>query len=280
VPVKEGQPVKQGEILIKLDDRVASLLVEQAQAYYDAAAAQEREAGNLARQKEYKVTQQKAAIAAVEHRLAAAQKARERKQELYDAKQFSSAELEAANQLVEELKALQTVEETKLKEVELLNPEAGLIRARADAAAKKARREQARLTLDECKLTAPDDGTVLRILTSRGEILSSQPKQPAILFCPKEDRIIRAEVEQEFAGRVAKGMSATIQDDTTTSETWSGQVDRISDWYTHRRSILQEPFQFNDVRTLECLIRLDPSAANRKPLRIGQRVRVIIGRAP
>jgi hypothetical protein len=50
-------------------------------------------------------------------------------------------------------------------------------------------------------------------------------------------------------------------------------VIRVSDWYTHRRSILQEPFQLNDVRTLEWLIALDPG---QQPLRIGQRVRVTI----
>jgi hypothetical protein len=54
---------------------------------------------------------------------------------------------------------------------------------------------------------------------------------------------------------------------------WHGRVIRVSDWYTHRRSILQEPFQLNDVRTLECLIALD---RGQQPLRIGQRVRVTI----
>jgi hypothetical protein len=33
--------------------------------------------------------------------------------------------------------------------------------------------------------------------------------------------------------------------------------------------------QVNDVRTLECLIALDPDQA---PLRIGQRVRVLLGK--
>jgi hypothetical protein len=37
--------------------------------------------------------------------------------------------------------------------------------------------------------------------------------------------------------------------------------------------MLLEPLQFNDVRTLECIITLDP---NQPPLRIGQRVRVRI----
>jgi hypothetical protein len=50
----------------------------------------------------------------------------------------------------------------------------------------------------------------------------------------------------------------------------------ISDWYTHRRSIVQEPLQFNDVRTLECIIQIDPHAQMPK---IGQRVRVMLGSA-
>jgi multidrug resistance efflux pump len=279
VPVRENQSVKKGDVLLRLDDRLARLLVDQARADYDAAVAQEKEAANLARQKEYKLQQQRAAIDAAKHQLAAAQQTYQRKKELSDANQLNATETEAAAQLVEQLKAVQKAEEVKLKEVELLNPEAGVTRARADTAAKKARLDQAELGLDECRVKAPEDGTVLRIQVGRGELLGSQPKQPAILFCPHHDRIIRAEVEQEFASRVALGMAATVQDDTTTSETWHGKVDGISDWYTHRRSILQEPFQFNDVRTLECIVRLDKAETNAKPLRIGQRVRVIIAKA-
>ena len=36
------------------------------------------------------------------------------------------------------------------------------------------------------------------------------------------------------------------------------RVMRVSDWYTHRRSMLFEPFQYNDVRTLECLVSVEP----------------------
>jgi hypothetical protein len=50
-------------------------------------------------------------------------------------------------------------------------------------------------------------------------------------------------------------------------------VQHVSDWYTHRRSIMHEPLQVNDVRTLECIIRIEP---DQPPLRIGQRVRVIL----
>jgi len=41
--------------------------------------------------------------------------------------------------------------------------------------------------------------------------------------------------------------------------------------------MVMEPLQYNDIRTLECLIEVDPAPANQSPdnlLRIGQRVRV------
>ena len=68
-------------------------------------------------------------------------------------------------------------------------------------------------------------------------------------------------------------MPAVIEDDTRTGLRWHGKVKHLSDWYTHRRSMLQEPFQYNDVRTLECIVSVDSGGP---PLRIGQRVRVTI----
>jgi hypothetical protein len=52
-------------------------------------------------------------------------------------------------------------------------------------------------------------------------------------------------------------------------------VQEVSDWFTHRRSIIQEPFQFNDVRTLQCIIAVTEEPEGQK-LRIGQRMRVMI----
>ena len=77
--------------------------------------------------------------------------------------------------------------------------------------------------------------------------------------------------------RVAVGQEAIIQDSATGAGDWRGKVTRVSDWYSQRRSILLEPMQFNDVRTLECviggLVSKDPG---QPPLRIGQRVRATL----
>ena len=53
----------------------------------------------------------------------------------------------------------------------------------------------------------------------------------------------------------------------------SGQVTRIANWYSQRRTILAQPGQFKDVPTVECVIALD---LGNPPLRLGQRVRVKI----
>ena len=80
-------------------------------------------------------------------------------------------------------------------------------------------------------------------------------------------------MEQEFARGLAIGQVASIRDDSTGEGNWTGHVIRISDWYTQRRSVMPEALQYNDARTLECIIELD---AGQPALRIGQRVRVTL----
>ncbi len=82
----------------------------------------------------------------------------------------------------------------------------------------------AKFALKECSLHAPSDGIVLRVLTHVGEVLGGNPTAPAIQFCPKGPKIIRAEVLQEWAYRVAAGQEVTIEDDTFAGATWQGRV--------------------------------------------------------
>ena len=159
--------------------------------------------------------------------------------------------------------------------MQLAEPELEIKRAEEDVAAKQALLDQAKHVLEEGTLRAPGAGTVLRVLVRTGDVFGPQTRQPAMQFCPQGPRLVRAEVEQEFAGRVALGQPALIEDDATASPTWKGKVTRVADWYAPRRSLTQEAFQFNDVRTLECLVTID---SGQPPLRIGQRVRVTLGR--
>jgi predicted acyl esterase len=94
-----------------------------------------------------------------------------------------------------------------------------------------------------------------------------------VIFAADEPRVIRAEVEQEFAAGVAVGRKVQVQDDVDARVVFAGTVQRVSDWFLQRRTVFQEPTRYNDARTVECVIALEPE---HPPLRIGQRVRVLI----
>jgi multidrug resistance efflux pump len=274
VDAHEGDVVKADAVLFHMDDRLAAGRMREAEAALRAAQAELADARKLPEQQRIKIEEQQNAIEGVRHRLEGARQILARKRDLVRVDQLSSKEASAAAEIVKELEAAEKAEIGKLRELKLRDPSLTVARAEADVQAKEAQLDQAKRARDECLLRAPVNGTVLRVLVNPGDVLGAEPKQAAIMFCPTGVRLIRAEVEQEFAGRVAVGQAATIYDDSTSGPTWRGKVTRISDWYTHRRSILQEPFQFNDVRTLECLVAIDPGQPQ---LRIGQRVRVALG---
>jgi hypothetical protein len=80
---------------------------------------------------------------------------------------------------------------------------------------------------------------------------------------------------QEFAHGVKVGLPVIIEDDSSAAYQWEGKITSVSDWFTHRRFPMQEPFQFNDVRTLECIVEVYEKSQE-PPLRIGQNMRVMI----
>jgi multidrug resistance efflux pump len=276
--VHDGDPVKADAKLLRLDDRQAKHQLQEAEADLKAAQAQREEARSGVDQHRAKVAQQGEAIEAAQARVSAAKSALKKKEGLFKDGQLAREDLDAAADVVKEAEAALRGEQEKKRELLTVDPELLCDRAEANVVAKEARRDQARHALDECTLRAPGAGEVLRVLVGVGDVLGPQSRQPAVLFCPKRPRIIRAEVSQEFASRVRVGQPASIQDDTDpNSETWRGKVIRVSNWYTQRRSIMQEPLQVNDVRTLECIIAVE--SPNADSLRIGQRMRIVIGGA-
>ncbi len=131
----------------------------------------------------------------------------------------------------------------------------------------EARLGEANQALEEQTLRAPCAGTVLRVLVAPGDLIGAPVKGAAIQFAPAGPRIVRAEVDQAFAARVAAGQTAAIEDDVRSGVAWTGRVVRVSDWYTQRRLVSDEALQTKDVRTLECIVAVDSEAA--APLRIG-----------
>jgi multidrug resistance efflux pump len=281
VLVKENDSVKANAILLRLDDRAARYRVEEARALLEKSQTQLTKAKKAPEQHLAKMAQQKAAIQVARARVAgakhilAARKAQQKTDAIGRSRNdpILAEEIGSSAERVKEFEETETAERQKLRVLEAQDPRADVALAQAEAATMQARLRQAEQALEEHVLRAPVAGKVLRLFVTPGELVSLQPKQPVIQFSPDRPRIIRAEIEQVFSSRVTVGQETLVEDDGRSGHTWRGHVMRLADWYTQRRLVADEQLQLKDVRTLECLIMLEPG---QPPLRIGQRVRVTI----
>ncbi|MBI2808193.1 MAG: HlyD family efflux transporter periplasmic adaptor subunit [Planctomycetes bacterium] len=270
----ESTRVKKGELLLQVDDVMARFKIDEAKADEKASENQLAEAQQLPEVYKLQAAQQQAAINALGHEIKKTQsdrdtklKAVEEKSAIY--KTIKDFYTESLGQLAEKKSA----EEKKLKEINLRDPKLKIAQAQADLSAKRTRVKQAEEILKHFQVLAPSDGTVLRVYVHKGETLGPNPRIQALDFLPDADIVVRAEILQEWARFVKEGAEVSIEDDTYHGPAWKGKVKSISKWYAPIRTPVIEPFRFNDVRTLECIISVSSGDAQK---RIGQRVRGMI----
>jgi multidrug resistance efflux pump len=123
--------------------------------------------------------------------------------------------------------------------------------------------------VEEHVLRARTDGTIAQLNVQIGEAIGSNNRTPPVLFRPRGDLIVRAEVDQAHIDRVKVGMPVTLTNSGGPgSLQWKGTVERISDIIGPRRLITFEPGQYNDVHTCECIVHVE--ADPNHPLRLGQ----------
>ncbi|MDR3636762.1 MAG: biotin/lipoyl-binding protein [Isosphaeraceae bacterium] len=270
----ENQVVAQGTVLLRLEDAAARARLAEAEAALTLSRHQLEQARKLPGEQRERVEQQKSVQEAMAARLAAARQLLAQRQKSGQPAAVAAVEVSAAELEVRELEALERAEAQRLAELKARDGDAEIRRAESEVAVAEARRDQARLALDECRVKAPRPGTVLRILVGPGDILAAERGQPALLFAADGPQVIRATVEQEFAPRLKEGESVVVQDEADSTVSYRGRLDRVAGWYSQRRTVLHDPSQMSDVRTLECVIVLEPGQPR---LRLGQGVRVLIG---
>ena len=273
VLVRENQSVKAGTVLLRLDDRQGRSRVAAAAAVVQSAEAQLTSARRQPSRLRSLIAQQQADLDAASSRLAGAEKSLARQRRLVADKLHSPDEVGIAEDEVKALAAVQRAAQSKLDELRQQDWEGEVRRAEAELAGARANLEQAQQALDEYTLRAPADGIVLRLSISRGEVFSERTTKPAVLFGPDGPRVIRAEVDQEFARGLRVNQEAVAEDDVRPERVWKGHVQHVSNWYLPRREVMDQLLYARESRTLECLIALKPG---QPPLRVGQRMRVTI----
>lgn len=272
----EGQHVGVNEKLLKLDDESLVLRVEEAKAAVTAAEVEVDAAKLEQKLHPLRKTTQEAAVAAAGDRVASARRILEEKKTAKTFGTVTAAEIIAAEAEVRQFEQLEGVEKSRMKEVEAADPVLKVRAAEAKRTVAGVALKQAEKAVRDCVLVAPAAGTVLRVLVTAGEAVAPGTPQAPIVFLPDGQLVVRAELDQEFLGRVRSGMKATVRDDARAdSPTWNGRVLRVGQVVARRRSVMLEPGEMHDVRTVECVVALD---GNPEGLLVGQRMRVRLGR--
>lgn len=272
VLVKDGQAVRKGDPLLRLDDTLAKMKLAQAEAGVAAAEGALTKATDGLAVADLVHRQQELAIKAAKTKLADAKERLAKGEQLLKDENLGADAVKAGRKAVDLLEQAVEAEELKLKEIDARKPTGEAAQAKANLAAAKALRDMAKYGVQKCVLTAPADGEVLRVMVAVGYTFGPESKIPAFRF-GAGPRVVRAEVDQEFADRVREGQVAVIHDDTNTTRTWRGHVTRVAGSFLPKRDALGLPdaFAIGQPRMLECVIAFDEGQT---PPATGRRVRL------
>jgi multidrug resistance efflux pump len=192
-------------------------------------------------------------------------------------KQKSPIELEASEAAVKAAGLTLSAARLKLEKAKLEEPTYLRTLAEANKQGREIVKCEAEHARDQMACKAPADGTIIRSFVSEGSTFTIQSREPAFWFLKKGPLIVRAEVTQEFARRIVKGQTATVQDESDPKQEWHGKVVKVGDHFLSKRqgnSGLLDFMPASDDRILECIISLEPVA---EMPRFGQKVRVTLG---
>jgi multidrug resistance efflux pump len=277
VCVKEGVYVSDGAVILKLDDSLARNRLKQAEAAVKAATVDRDKAALDAERFPDQIPIHEAMVSAAGEQVTAAEKNLEAGKANSAIRKLGDAEIAAFEASIRNLKELKKVQEFQLtvlkKMLERKQPQLLVEAAEARLLAAQAEQELAQKAVDECVITAPGPGRVLRLHASKGGVIVPGGFTPAVVFAPAGQLVVRAEVEQEFLGRIQVGQTVVMEDDSRLdSPKWNGRVKSIASWVAQKRSLILDPGEINDVRTVECVIEVESDAG----LVIGQRMRARI----
>ena len=131
----------------------------------------------------------------------------------------------------------------------------------------QARRELSRYEVDVREIRAPVNGRIVRRATSPGAFVSAATS--LFVLEPDGRRVVRAELDEAFAGRVRPGMRAVVTRQFQSGAAYAAQVLRVSDLLAGP-SMPDDPTAKADTRVVSVVLTLTGA----QDLRLGERVLV------
>lgn len=255
IPVEEGQPVEEGDLLAGLDDAIWRQRLAEAEASLELARAERARLVNGAREETLEVARAEARLAAVQVSQAEADKQRAERlfaddaipEQNYDNFRFAYdiavARYRQAWARVTELEAAARTDEIEMAD------------ARIRLAASEV--DQARTMLEKTRLRAPTDGLVLRVDVEPGELVAPEHAEPVVTMANVDEMRVRAYVEELDALAVSPGQPVEVIADGRPDTRYAGVVTWIAPSMGPKQHRHHNPGEHVDVKVREVLIALD-----------------------
>ena len=290
--VKDGQDVKAGDKLYAFDTTILKRDLERANAAVAVQQTKVAEAREGAQQHGKKVDVLKQVVEAagdkmksqgdlynlIKGNLEKNYKAEKIPEGEWPARLGSNADLYKANVDWLVAKNEHAIKGAELAALKAADPQVHVKQAEAGVMQAEAEVDKAQAAIDLCTVKARTAGTVEQVKISPGATIGISTRDPALWLIPAGARVVRAEIEADFAHRVSNeliGREVTIYDNADPKLTYKGVVKRVGGTFLPKRT---EGLIPSDTRVLEAVVEVsDPAPAGKPPLRVGQRVRVNLG---
>lgn len=270
IPVREGDIVQPGDVLMQLDPRQFEHEVELAKAEIAQAEAERERLRNGAR--DFERAEALALHAAKLAELEQAQVAWNRLRRLRVESAVSQQELDDQHHKVRSLEAQVQAAHARAQLLQAPAREDELLIADAKIAAAHSRMELAKVALDRTVLRAMTAGQVLRINKEPGELAGPDSTEPVLVLADTSRPRVRAFVEELDAPRVQLGMTVTVVADGLSDRTYTGRITHLSPRMSAKQLWTDDPTERHDTKSREILIDLDHADG----LVMGLRVDVVV----
>jgi multidrug resistance efflux pump len=266
IPVKEGDFVQQGSLLVKLDDATQRQQVEMLKGELVYAQARLERLKNGAHRHER--LEAHALLSSREAKLKHAQQELDRISRLLVKNAVGEQELDRWKAEVNAHTGEVVAAKARRDLLEAPAREDDLRAADAQVAIAQAKLQLAQTELSRTELRAPARGQILDVHREVGELIDLNDEQPAVVMADTSRLRVRAYVEELDAVSVTPGMEARITADGLPGYAARGQVAEIMPRMSFKQVWTDRPDERFDVKTREVLIEIldEPRPASGTPV--------------
>lgn len=262
LPVIEGDEVKKGELLARVDDRDSVLqrevLLAKLQALENQMAVVQAQTGQVDQETLGKYQSETNRLAAFEAEVAALQvqlnQARDdyrRARELAEAKWLSPQAMERARSAYHQVqeshrKSLAEMAAARgtlsaaggsRRQLKVMERQLLVLARQADEIRGEVRRQE--VDIADRRIVSPTDGRVVMTFVRKGEHVA--PGQRILMFHNPDDIWVEANVKETDVGLLKPGMKADIRVDAYPGQVFAGKVFRIGQAATNKFALLPDP---------------------------------------